>query len=213
VPGTNFSAKWTGTLTPPVTGTYTFGLTSDDGSRLIINDQQVIDNWRDQAPNTETAQVALTAGQPVQIEVDYYQGGGGAMVNLGWVLPGSDLIIKAAALAAKSDVAVVYANDFESEGSDLANIDLPGDQNQLIEAVAAREPEHDRRAQHRQRGHHAVAGQGQGSLRGLVPRPAVRQRHRRAAVRRRQPLRQAAGDLPEVARSGTGLDRGAVARP
>ena len=140
VPGTNFSAKWTGTLTPPVTGTYTFGLTSDDGSRLIINDQQVIDNWRDQAPNTETVQVALTAGQPVQIEVDYYQGGGGAMVNLGWVLPGSDLIIQAAALAAKSDVAVVYANDFESEGSDLANIDLPGDQNQLIEAVAAANP-------------------------------------------------------------------------
>ena len=140
VPGTNFSAKWTGTLTPPVTGTYTFGLTSDDGSRLVINGQQVIDNWRDQAPNTETAQVALTAGQPVQIEVDYYQGGGGAMVNLGWVLPGSDLIIQAAALAAKSDVAVVYANDFESEGSDLANITLPGDQNQLIEAVVAANP-------------------------------------------------------------------------
>src|SRR5450830_1720801 len=140
VPGTNFSAKWTGTLTPPVTGTYTFGLTSDDGSRLVINGQQVIDNWRDQAPNTQTAQVALTAGQPVQIEVDYYQGGGGAMVNLGWVLPGSDLIIQAAALAAKSDVAVVYANLFESEGSDLANIDLPGDQNQLIEAVAAANP-------------------------------------------------------------------------
>src|SRR5450830_1388073 len=140
VPGTNFSAKWTGTLTPPVTGTYTFGLTSDDGSRLVINGQQVIDNWRDQAPNTKTAQVALTAGQPVQIEVDYYQGGGGAMVNLGWVLPGSDLIIQAAALAAKSDVAVVYANLFESEGSDLANIDLPGDQNQLIEAVAAANP-------------------------------------------------------------------------
>ena len=140
VPGTNFSAKWTGTLTPPVTGTYTFGLTSDDGSRLVIKGQQVIDNWRDQAPNTETAQVALTAGQPVQIEVDYYQAAGGAMVNLGWVLPGSDLIIQAAALAAKSDVAVVYANDFESEGSDLANIDLPGDQNQLIEAVAAANP-------------------------------------------------------------------------
>jgi len=140
VPGTNFSAKWTGTLTPPVTGTYTFGLTSDDGSRLVINGQQVIDNWRDQAPNTETAQVALTAGQPVQIEVDYYQAAGGAMVNLGWVLPGSDLIIQAAALAAKSDVAVVYANLFESEGSDLADIDLPGDQNQLIEAVAAANP-------------------------------------------------------------------------
>jgi beta-glucosidase len=140
VPGTNFSTKWTGTLTPPTTGTYTFGLTSDDGSRLFINGTQVIDNWRDQAPNTETAQVSLTAGTPVQVEVDYYQGGGGDMVNLGWLQPNNDLISQAAALAARSDVAIVYANDFESEGSDLANIDLPGNQNQLIDAVAAANP-------------------------------------------------------------------------
>jgi len=140
VAGTNFSVKWTGTLTPPTTGTYTFGLSSDDGSRLFINGQLVIDNWRDQAITTETAQVPLTAGTPVQVEVDYYQAGGAAQVNLGWQQPGGDLIAQAAALAAKSDVAIVYANDFESEGSDLANIDLPGDQNQLIEAVAAANP-------------------------------------------------------------------------
>jgi beta-glucosidase len=132
--------KWTGTLTPPKTGTYTFGLTSDDGSRLFINGQQVIDNWRDQAANTETAQVDLSAGTPVQIEVDYYQAGGDETVNLGWVEPGDDLISQAADLAAKSDVAIVYANDFESEGSDLDNIDLPGDQNQLIDAVANANP-------------------------------------------------------------------------
>lgn len=140
VPGTNFSTKWTGTLTPPTTGTYTFGLTSDDGSRLFINGTEVIDNWRDQAPTTETAQVVLTANTPVQVEVDYYQGGGGDEVNLGWLQPGSDLISQAAGLAARSDVAIVYANDFESEGSDLANIDLPADQNQLIDAVAAANP-------------------------------------------------------------------------
>jgi beta-glucosidase len=140
LPATNWSAKWTGTLAPPTTGTYTFGLTSDDGSRLLINGQPVIDNWRDQAANTETAQVNLTAGTPVQIEVDYYQAGGDATVNLGWVEPGNDLITQAADLAAKSDVAIVYANDFESEGSDLANIDLPGDQNQLIAAVAKANP-------------------------------------------------------------------------
>jgi beta-glucosidase len=141
VPATNFSVKWTGTLTPPTTGTYTFGLTSDDGSRLFIDGKQVIDNWRDQASNTETAQVRLTAGQAVPIEVDYYQAGGDDLVHLGWQQPGDDLIGQAVALAAKSDLAVVYANDFESEGSDLPNIDLPGDQNQLIEAVAAANPD------------------------------------------------------------------------
>jgi beta-glucosidase len=137
---TNYSVRWTGTLTPPTTGSYTFALTSDDGSRLLINGQQVIDNWRDQAANTETAQVTLTAGQPVQVEVDYYQAGGDAVVNLGWLPPDTDLLGQATALAAKSDVAIVYANDFESEGSDLATIDLPGQQNQLISAVAAANP-------------------------------------------------------------------------
>jgi beta-glucosidase len=137
---TNYSVRWTGTLTPPTTGSYTFALTSDDGSRLLINGQQVIDNWRDQAANTETAQVSLAAGQPVQVEVDYYQAGGDAVVNLGWLPPDSDLLGQATALAAKSDVAIVYANDFESEGSDLATIDLPGQQNQLISAVAAANP-------------------------------------------------------------------------
>jgi len=137
---TNYSVRWTGTLTPPSTGAYTFGLSSDDGSRLFVNGQQVIDNWRDQASHTETATVDLTAGTPAQIEVDYYQSGGDATVNLGWALPNQDLQGQAVALAAKSDVAVVYANDYESEGSDLANIDLPGTQNQLIAAVAAVNP-------------------------------------------------------------------------
>jgi beta-glucosidase len=140
VPATDFSAKWTGTVTPPATGTYTFGLTSDDGSRLLINGRPVIDNWRDQGATTETARVPLTAGTPVSVEVDYYQAGGDASVNLGWQTPGDDLIQHAADLAARSDVAVVYANDFESEGSDLAGIDLPGDQNQLITAVAKANP-------------------------------------------------------------------------
>jgi beta-glucosidase len=137
---TNYSVKWTGTLTPPTTGTYTFGLTSDDGSRLFVNGTEVIDNWRDQAAHTQTGRVALTAGTPVRVEVDYYQAGGDAVVNLGWRQPGVDLVGQATALAAKSDVAVVYANDFESEGGDLAGIDLPADQNALIEAVAAVNP-------------------------------------------------------------------------
>jgi beta-glucosidase len=141
VPSTNFSVRWTGTINPPVSGTYTFGLTSDDGSRLFVNGKQVIDNWRNQAAKTETAKVDLTAGTPATIEVDYYQAAGDATVNLGWTRPGEDLISQAANLAKQSDVAIVYANDFESEGSDLANIDLPDEQNKLIDAVAAANPD------------------------------------------------------------------------
>ena len=107
---------------------------------LFINGKRIINNWRDQAPTTETGTLDLTAGKPVQIEVDYYENGGGAEVNLGWLTPNSKLLTQAVKLAKQSDVAVVYANNFESEGADLANIDLPSDQNALINAVAAANP-------------------------------------------------------------------------
>jgi beta-glucosidase len=140
VNATQWSAKWTGTIVPPATGTYTFSLSSDDGSRLFINGQQIIDNWRDQATNTETATVNLTAGQAASVEVDYYQDGGLSNVSLGWEPAGQDPIGQAVAAAKSSDVAVVFASDFESEGSDLTSIDLPGQQNQLISAVAQANP-------------------------------------------------------------------------
>jgi beta-glucosidase len=51
-----------------------------------------------------------------------------------------DLQQQAVDLARKSDVAIVYANKFESEGGDLSDIDLPADQNHLISAVAQANP-------------------------------------------------------------------------
>jgi beta-glucosidase len=142
VPATQWSARWTGTLTPPVSGTYTFSLTSDDGSRLYINNQLLIDNWRDQATTTETASIQLTAGQPYAIRVEYYQNGGASNVALGWSIPGQEntLLSQAVELARSSDVAIVFVNDVESEGSDRSSLELPGAQDQLIEAVAQANP-------------------------------------------------------------------------
>nr|WSX75145.1 glycoside hydrolase family 3 C-terminal domain-containing protein [Streptomyces sp. NBC_00899] len=142
VPPSQWSAKYTGTITPPATGTYTFSVTSDDGSRLFVDGKRIIDNWRDQGGTTQTGTVELTAGQPVSIEVDYYQDGGGSLLNLGWQPPGgpSSPLQAAVDLAKSSDVAVVFAGDFEAEGSDLPDIDLPADQDALIKAVAAVNP-------------------------------------------------------------------------
>jgi beta-glucosidase len=53
--------------------------------------------------------------------------------------PGTDPA-SAAALAKKSQVAVVFAVQHASEGMDLENISLPGNQDALIEAVAAANP-------------------------------------------------------------------------
>ena len=132
--------KWTGKLAPPTTGTYQFALTSDDGSRLFVNGQQVIDNWSNQPPTTQTASVALTAGQPVDVEVDYYQDGGGSQVSLGWQIPDQNLHDQAVAAARAAQLAVVFVSNGEGEGGDLGGIDLSGDQNKLVTDVAAANP-------------------------------------------------------------------------
>ncbi|SEG86203.1 beta-glucosidase [Actinacidiphila yanglinensis] len=84
-------------------------------------------------------------------------GGSAAVSSSGTVTPlqgitsraGSGISVKydsgsstssAASLAASSSVAVVFASDFESEGSDLGGIDLPSSENSLISAVAAANP-------------------------------------------------------------------------
>jgi len=140
LPATGWSAKWTGTLTPPTTGVYQFALNSDDGSRLFINGQQVINNWFNQPPTTRTGSISLTAGQPVSIEVDYFQDGGGSQVFLNWTIPNQNLHDPAVALARASDLAIVFVNLAEGEGGDLSNIDLSGVQNQLVSDVAAAQP-------------------------------------------------------------------------
>jgi beta-glucosidase len=140
VPATNWSARWTGTLTPPTTGTYTFALNSDDGSRLIINGQTVVNNWFDQPPTTRAGTISLTAGQPVSIEVDYFQDGGGSQVALSWQVPDQDLLTPAVNAARAANLAVVVVDKGAGEGADLSDIDLSGVQNQLVSSVAAAQP-------------------------------------------------------------------------
>ncbi len=140
VAATNWSAKWTGTLHPPTTGSYQLSLTSDDGSRVFINGQQIINNWFNQGSTTRTGTVSLTAGQAVSIEVDYYNGGGASNATLGWSIPGQSVHDQAVAAARAANVAVVFVSNFESEGGDLSNIDLSAAQNTLVTDVAAANP-------------------------------------------------------------------------
>ena len=82
-----FSARWTGQIEAPVTGTYTFYTVSDDGVRLWVNNQQVIDNWTDHAPVENSGTIALTAGQRYDIRMEFYESGGGATARLLWSGP------------------------------------------------------------------------------------------------------------------------------
>jgi hypothetical protein len=86
----NFSVKWSGLLTPPHTGIYTFTTAADNGTRLWINGQLVSGAWdviTGEDGGWRSVDVPLTAGQPVPILLDYYQAYGSASAALFWSSP------------------------------------------------------------------------------------------------------------------------------
>jgi hypothetical protein len=78
-----FSIRWDGRLHIPEPGEYTFYLTSDDGSRLLIDGRQVIDNWGTHSELTKEAVVNLDKGDH-PIRVEYFEELGGASIRLEW---------------------------------------------------------------------------------------------------------------------------------
>jgi chitodextrinase len=84
IPSDNFSARWSGKITPPTTGTYTFYTDSIGGVRLTINGQLIINNWTLHALTTNTGTIALTAGTSYTILLEYQVGTGSAEAKLSW---------------------------------------------------------------------------------------------------------------------------------
>lgn len=82
-----FSVRWNGKIQAVESGTYTFRTTSDDGVRLWVNNQLIIDRFVDQSA-THTGTINLAAGQVYDIRLDYFENGGGAQVSLEWQRPG-----------------------------------------------------------------------------------------------------------------------------
>jgi hypothetical protein len=79
-----FSVRWSGKVEPKYTQAYTFYTTTDDGIRLWVNNQLLIDKWVDQGPTEWSGTISLTAGQKYDIRMDYYENGFGAEASLSW---------------------------------------------------------------------------------------------------------------------------------
>jgi beta-glucosidase len=138
-PMTDFSARWTGKLTVPVSGHYTLTFTGDDGFRVFLGDKLLIDNWVQEAATPESGQVELEAGKAYELRVEYFQAAGDYSARMDWYPPNSRPYADAVAAAKKSDVAVVFVSTGggEAEGHDRPSMDLPDNQAALIRAVAA----------------------------------------------------------------------------
>jgi beta-glucosidase len=138
-----WSARWTGSFTPPTTGTHRFSLNAQGIARLYVDGRLVASSYARDHGIVEHALVNLTAGTPVPIRVDYvadFLPRRTAALQVGWLAPNPALLQRAVDAARSSDVPVVFVNDLRTEGHDVATLALPADQNQLISAVAAANP-------------------------------------------------------------------------
>ncbi|HXU75817.1 MAG TPA: PA14 domain-containing protein, partial [Methylomirabilota bacterium] len=85
---TNYAVRWSGTVQPQFSEPYTFYTTADDGVRLYVNGQLLIDNWLNQAATTRSNTIPLVAQQLYNIQLDYfYNNDSGAQVALSWSSP------------------------------------------------------------------------------------------------------------------------------
>lgn len=162
----NYSFRVKGTLTPGATGLHTFSLSSVGPGRLFLNGEMLIDNWNwteegeamfDDSMDILKS-VQLEAGVSVTILVESTSeirplskisiagthGYGGCRIGYQEEVK-SSMLEEAVQAARDSDVAIVIVgldNEWESEGYDRQNMDLPKDRSQdrLVEAIFEANP-------------------------------------------------------------------------
>lgn len=111
-----FSVRWTQTANFTA-GTYRFTATSDDGIRLYVNNQLIINAWNDHAVQTYTADLTLSGGS-MPIKVEYYENSLLAEARVSWSLLGGgtpsvpttglSAIVNTGALNVRSGPGVAY---------------------------------------------------------------------------------------------------------
>jgi mono/diheme cytochrome c family protein len=89
-----YSVRWIGFIQAPATGTYVFQTNADDGVRLWIDGQQLINRWTNSsARNDNSSPVNLVAGQRYAVTMEYYENSGQAVARLRWQTPGTTTFV------------------------------------------------------------------------------------------------------------------------
>ncbi|MGI5254526.1 family 16 glycoside hydrolase [Actinacidiphila glaucinigra] len=121
----NFVSQILGNINVPEAGSYTFRLISDDGSRLFVGGQQVIDHDGLHGAEPKDGEITLTPGYHA-LHIDHFDRGGGQQVTLQWKPPGAAdfAVVPNSVLSTDAGVVRVTApGRKECEGS----YDTPGD--------------------------------------------------------------------------------------
>ncbi|WP_162601545.1 glycoside hydrolase family 3 C-terminal domain-containing protein [Occallatibacter savannae] len=138
-PKLSWSARWSATLTPSVSGEYGFSLDGAGSSRLIVDGKLIAQLQKVNFKSTSFGLIHLKEGTSVSIVVEHSNDDSvlGSFLHVGFDHPHEDKWNAALEAARSADVAVVFAGEQLGEGMDKTSLNLPGNQNELIDAVAA----------------------------------------------------------------------------
>jgi beta-glucosidase len=140
----NFSIRWSGYITAPTTGIYEFSLSSDDYSRLYINNTLIIDNWTsEKGRRNKSGSIQLIGDQPTAICLEYAELDENASVSLRWrsagVIDDADYYRRMAQRAATADAVIVVSgetNQEVGEGKDRQNLNMHDADKKMLEAAS-----------------------------------------------------------------------------
>lgn len=83
----HYTVRWTGQVQPQYSETYYFVANTDDGVKLWINDQIIIDAWTNKSSSDLTGVINLQGGVRYDLKMEYYQSTGSAVAHLSWYSP------------------------------------------------------------------------------------------------------------------------------
>jgi beta-glucosidase len=146
----NYSVRWTGALVPSESADYVIGFTGQDGYRVWLDNNLIVEDWTTHRPaTTNTKQVHLEKGRIYPLKIEYFQTVRGAEARLTWSIPGrqeqqavdaarnADLVIVAMGLSARVEGEEMNVHTDGFAGGDRTSLDLPKPQQELLERIVA----------------------------------------------------------------------------
>ena len=144
----DISVRFSCTYKPDISGLHEFEIFGIGKCRLLIDGNELIDNWTSMDPGeafftfgsaSKKGVISLQKGEAYKIEVQYKFEGSFPAVYIGCQAPDEvDIFQEALETASHADdvILIVGTNsDWETEGNDRADFNLPANQNKLIEAI------------------------------------------------------------------------------
>ncbi len=136
-----FSCRWSGFIKSPKTGSFKIGIEGNDGYKLYINEQLLLNTWDKQSYTTTLGDFYFEKDKEYSLKIEYKEPSGNSRFKLVWNATTQNdyeqKIDSAVKLAAQSDVIIVAAGINEGEFQDRSKLNLPGRQEEMIQRLAA----------------------------------------------------------------------------